>query len=1049
MFSIETLRNMSTYKSFHLGEDHYHSNNIEHFQVVETENNVFEIEAVVQDSNEYCAHLVIDSEQDKVLSSSCTCSYNYGGLCKHIVAIGLKYIQLQNTHNSQVHIAPLLQYQKSITNYINHSKISRQSKDMSNIQFILTDFNISMTNKNGIEKMFSMKIVQTDNLETTSLTLTKELVQQATGYYSILFEILHTKARHTSSGEYIIPQKYFDTIVTLLKEMNNVFLSHPEQKLLISDEIYKPELKLITLPERGIQIRYNDEKPIVGTYHAYIIKNNTLMMLPERIPLAFYKKLGKVMTVNSESVSGFMTKMLPVLKEWANIDDEELQGFRYITEKPDIYLYIKQGQTDHQLIITVYLNYPCDVSINALNWGTSTQSDAIILNNENEIIYIKRDMETEHHTYNYLRQMLWEYRSRTEFILTKSNDIHYFITEVLPYIPDEWKIQYDKSLSNLSIKRIPLNIDFRIELNENSNLLEFDLNIYCGKHKISLDKLRNYIKNQDKILGVNGEFFDIINKEQLIKFLDIIDSFQPDPGTPDKFKGNLYQVPHLNNIMEQISYVSYNTSDTYARLLNEMKTGRPLENVEIDKKFESTLRGYQKDGVNWMYFLRKYGFGGILADDMGLGKTLQTLVALKTGNFTKPSLVICPKTLVYNWYNEIQKFTPEFKVLIVEGSAQQRREQLNSVSNYDLVITSYSVIMQDSKKYENIEFEYCIIDEAQYIKNPKTKTAKAVKRVNSKYKLALTGTPIENNLFDLWSIFDFVMPNFLGTYTKFQMEYENPIIKNNDTNKLKELNQKIKPFVLRRTKKEMLKELPPKIEQTYYCDLTIEQMAIYTKILTQVKNNVYTAVNTKGFERSKIEILSALMRLRQICNHPGLLDEQYIDKKDVSGKMEMFAELLEECILGGHKLLVFSQFTKMLNILSRYLNNKKIKYLYLDGQSKNRQQIIDSFNNDDNIKVFLISLKAGGFGLNLTSADTVIIYDPWWNPMVEMQAADRAYRIGQTHTVNVYKLVSRGTIEEKIIKLQEKKKLLFDNLISENNDFMKKLSWEELKEILD
>lgn len=518
-------------------------------------------------------------------------------------------------------------------------------------------------------------------------------------------------------------------------------------------------------------------------------------------------------------------------------------------------------------------------------------------------------------------------------------------------------------------------------------------------------------------------------------------------GKRKKYSGKLFHASELDSLVEEGRNYSYKCNEDFKCLMHEMKNGRLIENVEMPESFSKILRNYQKDGVQWIYFLRKYGFGGILADDMGLGKTLQALTVLSMKPPGRPSLIVCPKTLIHNWYNEIQKFAPGIKTLIAHGGAAERMRRIRGADGLDLVITSYPLLQKDIAVYSEMEFEYCIIDEAQYIKNASTRTAKCVKAVRSRYRLALTGTPVENSVMDLWSVFDFVMPGFLGNEASFKARYANAI-PGEGSGILTGLNRKIKPFLLRRTKKEMLKDLPPKIEQVGLAELTAAQLALYTKMLEKIRGELFDTVTAKGFENSRIEILAGLMRLRQICNHPGLLNEKFLGIKDISGKMDLFEELIDECMEGDHRVLVFSQFVKMLEILKGHMNRKRIRYCYLDGQSRDREGIIHTFNNDNSTRVFLISLKAGGFGLNLTSADTVIIYDPWWNPMVEEQASDRAHRIGQEKTVNVYRLITKGTVEEKMQKLKERKKLLFDSLVNESGDFMAKLSWEDLKEVL-
>ena len=399
-------------------------------------------------------------------------------------------------------------------------------------------------------------------------------------------------------------------------------------------------------------------------------------------------------------------------------------------------------------------------------------------------------------------------------------------------------------------------------------MLEFDIEFHCNNLKIGVDQLNEYIMQNKKFLNIDGSFVEITNREVLQKLFTLLEKFKR-RGKHKKYSGKLFNVPELDFILaDEVKSCSYKCNEEFKSLMHEMKSGMLIEKVEIPENFSNILRNYQKDGVQWICFLRKYGFGGILADDMGLGKTLQALAALSVNKPGATSLIVCPKTLIDNWYNEIQKFAPGLKTLIACGGAVERLYRIRSADGFDLIITSYPLLQKDISVYSEIEFEYCIIDEAQYIKNASTRTARCVKTVKSRYRLALTGTPMENSVMDLWSLFDFVMPGFLGNEASFTT------------------------------------------------------------------------------------------------------------------------------------------------------------------------------------KVFLISLKAGGFGLNLTSADTVILFDPWWNPMVEVQASDRAHRIGQEKTVNVYRLITKGTVEEKMQKLKERKKLLFDSLINESGDFMAKLSWEDLKEVL-
>ncbi|NCC70945.1 DEAD/DEAH box helicase [bacterium] len=495
--------------------------------------------------------------------------------------------------------------------------------------------------------------------------------------------------------------------------------------------------------------------------------------------------------------------------------------------------------------------------------------------------------------------------------------------------------------------------------------------------------------------------------------------------------------------------VSWISNQEYKNVILELKEKQPISPIQIPEEVENILRNYQKEGIYWLYFIQKYNFGGILADEMGLGKTIQALSILAM-NKGDNHIVVCPKSLIYNWENEIKKYFPQMKVLIIDNESDKRKDCIKNAKNYDVSITSYSMLQKDYREYieNNIEYNYMILDEAHYVKNMKTLSAKAVRVVPSKRKLLLTGTPLENNLEELYGTFDLVMPNYLGSMLDFRREFVSKIERNNMI-ALEILQSKIRPFILRRTKKEVLKELPDKQEQIVYNEMTNKQIIIYNEVLNRVKNEVNELIEKQGFDKSRIQVLSALLKLRQICNHPAILDQSFKNEEMICGKHEQFLELLEEVIDSGEKVLVFSQFTSMLDIFQNDLNSKKINFLRLDGSTKNRQEVVDQFNEDEKVKVFLISLKAGGVGLNLTAASAVFLYDPWWNPMAEQQAIDRAHRIGQKKTVNIYKFITKNSIEEKILKLQERKGNMFENLIAADNGFIKKLEWEDLMELFE
>jgi SNF2 family DNA or RNA helicase len=430
---------------------------------------------------------------------------------------------------------------------------------------------------------------------------------------------------------------------------------------------------------------------------------------------------------------------------------------------------------------------------------------------------------------------------------------------------------------------------------------------------------------------------------------------------------------------------------------------------------------------------------------MGLGKTLQALAFLEAMR-GGVSLIVCPSSLVQNWAREAAKFTPGLRVLALEGP--DRHARMAGLAEADLAITSYPLLRRDAERYGGIDFRVIILDEAQHIKNPDTQNAQAATGLRSRHRLVLTGTPLENSVRDLWSIMNFVMPGYLGSRNDFKERYEQPIVQGIGAGPVKtRLAKRIRPFLLRRTKREVYKELPEKLEQVLYCSMTAQQIEVYEKLLLESRRQITELSGPKDQNKGRMLMLTALLRLRQACCDLRLLGMPDLSQEQASAKLELLDELLREAIDGGHRVLIFSQFVSMLQLQKAALEAADISYCYLDGQTKDRMKVVDLFQNDSGIPVFLISLKAGGVGLNLTGADTVVHFDPWWNPAVEAQATDRAHRIGQEKVVTAYKLITRGTVEEKILKLQETKRGLMEAIESEE-PMMAGLSMEEIRELL-
>lgn len=588
--------------------------------------------------------------------------------------------------------------------------------------------------------------------------------------------------------------------------------------------------------------------------------------------------------------------------------------------------------------------------------------------------------------------------------------------------------------------------ELSIKIRESADWFDIKASVTFGDYEISFAELRKAIlKNQKMISLPNGQIAAIEptwieEYKELFAFLEE----QGNNDTEDHKEGMTLKKHHLSLVKmlasKQLAEVNFKSK------LQVLEDFEKIEDVLMPSKFNGTLRPYQKAGYNWMQFLHQYKLGGCLADDMGLGKTIQTLAHLQKQKEEKQgtSLLVMPTSLIYNWELEARKFTPNLRVYLYVGSQRQKNVEL--FEHTDIVITSYGIARIDADILKNYLFNYIILDESQIIKNPDSNTAKELNKLKSKHKLILTGTPLENTTMDLWSQMNFVNKGLLGSQAYFKKEFLTPIEKKGDVKKIEKLHVLIKPFIMRRHKSQVAKDLPPKIENLQYCTMTYEQKERYEESKNYYRNLILEQIQENGLAKSQIHILQGLSKLRQLANHPAMVEEDYCGD---SGKMEEIREKLNRLLEEDHKVLIFSQFVKHLAIVKQHLTKEKIQFNYLDGSTTNRQQQVEHFQNDPSTKVFLISLKAGGVGLNLTAADYVFLLDPWYNPAVEQQAIDRTHRIGQDKNVFIYKFISKDTVEEKILLLQENKRSLAEGLISTEESFMKNLSKEDILSIMD
>ena len=638
------------------------------------------------------------------------------------------------------------------------------------------------------------------------------------------------------------------------------------------------------------------------------------------------------------------------------------------------------------------------------------------------------------------------------FILPDNDKIYEFLSEDVNIYMQKFEVLVTESFKSKQIRQAKMgSIGVKLE----NNLLEIDLKNLDIDIK-ELQKIMEKYQLKKKYYRLKDGSFLNLEENKEIDFLDkLVTGMDIEYKELEEGEVRLpaYRSLYLNKLLKNKTGIQVTKNSEYKEIVNNLDKEHLEDEIVIPEKFDKILRYYQKTGFKWLKILDAYGFGGILADDMGLGKTIQILAVIvdyvenakKNGEEKRASIVVSPSSLTLNWLNEANKFASDLKILVIRGTLSERKRQIKEIDKYDLVITSYDLLKRDIELYKdkNYQFRYIIADEAQYLKNSNTQNAKSIKKINADTRYALTGTPIENSLAELWSIFDFIMPGYLFTYKKFKTLYETPIVKDNDEKAMAKLRMLIEPFVLRRNKKEVLTELPDKTITVLNNEMGEEQRNIYLTYLAQAKDDLLQEIQLNGYEKSHMQILAALTRLRQICCHPSLFIKDY---NEGSSKLDQCMEIVQDAIEGGHKILLFSGYTSMFPIIEEQLQKNKISYYKLTGSTKVEERIrmVDEFNSNPDIKIFLISLKAGGTGLNLTGADMVIHYDPWWNISTENQATDRAYRIGQKNNVQVYKLITKNSIEEKIYELQQKKSELVDNMLSTKTSFINKLSKEEI-----
>ncbi|MDR4517674.1 MAG: DEAD/DEAH box helicase [Nitrosomonas sp.] len=1051
--NIQDVFGQTTYLK---GKHYFHQNRVIWFEATAETANTIILGARVKGSNDQQYHQTIAIAKRghyPNINGRCSCPVGYN--CKHVVAAYLAYkagnIQ-QN--NSQHQVSPG-------TAYINWlSSLNETGKQLDTTR----DFVAYILRKRDTDGKFLLSLFSTREKKQGGLAVGRNipLSNIRYGYFTNNFKTPEDlELFRLVSG---LEENYGNTAL-IMGALGHLVLSKALQcgRLFWNSHQFAPPLS--EGEPRTLELSWVTQKD--GAYRLNAAVTNNAMLLPTEPPLYLdeqnstlgivdcanlthrqYQRILSAPPLPIEYVEDFSQRLvidhpdipLPPPKP---VQVTELNG---LSPRPRLQLLGQQLDDSYIHLLKLRFDYG-DHTLSALH-----AKPVSVIKTKNGLFRIKRDQTREDsaiqalHEFGFRplelaqdqKQELFFYSPAKNTVMDSAARWARFIDDKLPELLQQgWIADTDESF--LLQFQQPANWDAEIEQSDN-DWFKMYFNITINNQSLPLMPLitpviEQYERNNlPEMLSIPLGQHQYVNiaANQLKPFLDILYELFDSVRFDDNGNARIsrYNAAALADL-EQHNYglFSIKGGQELIETGKKIRNFKGISNIPPPTALQAQLREYQQKGLNWLQFLREYRFGGILADDMGLGKTVQTLAHLllekESGRMDKPCLIVAPTSLMSNWRREANRFTPGLSVLILQGN--DRKQRFNEIMQHDLVLTTYPLLHRDEQDLLANTYYYLILDEAQVIKNPKALAARVARRIDAQHRLCLTGTPMENHLGELWAQYDFLMPDFLGDQASFKKNYRTPIEMYGNTEKKERLSRRLEPFMLRRTKRDVADELPEKTEIIRSVPLYEKQAALYESIRVSMEKRVRDAIAEKGLSRSHITILDALLKLRQTCCDPRTLNLKEAQKLKQSAKLNLLMEMLPELLEEGRRILVFSQFTRMLGLIETELKARSIDYSKLTGQTRQRDEAIALFK-DGHVDVFLISLKAGGVGLNLTEADTVIIYDPWWNPAVENQAADRAHRIGQDKKVFVYKLITEDTVEEKILALQERKRILAESV---------------------
>lgn len=1073
---LTQFRKMVSDTVYQRGIQYFRDGRIRKYQAWQVNEDYWQISAIVEGTEKYQVRTrigVIRGELD--LESYCECPYDREEYCKHSVAVVYRFFNGEYRENprdrelggtAQAPSQPSLRTGNEFDSWqlklqrITAPPLQLRYKIHGLAKLSLANFRLSFDSATADQavtrRIFDYAL---DTAYRPSYFKLNETLQQLNCLSSfdrmVLEHLRVVQTRKDTERRAVFIAKTpenFSFILTILQ--NREIILDENGLLLVAGEPIKPKGYLQGDIAKA-RLRFTmDDLETLGVYCPelnYLLAENRL----HPVDTVAAENLPAEMEIPPSRQGEFLFEVLPRLRESLPLEVESAfakHTLRTVTPQIRLHLDFQDEQVrcflEIQIEQGVYQGWEALKIINNPLYTPPQTGNAAEASSDSEWLTVDKtalqELEAFFNEFDFVVS--------TEGIVLKDPDaLIRFLLAGTAHLPPHWLVTTSDAYEAFRVT--PVSLEPVAELNPDADIDWFEFKVYynLGGQTYSHQEISKMLRRSaqgDRYIRIGQQIF-LLERGERVDLIEkaVASTEQGFKEQPQEF----YNLFFLRSLFLDHG-VKIIGNQVYNELEKDLTRQNLVEAAPLPAGLQGELRQYQQEGFYWLSFLQKYRLGGILADDMGLGKTIQVLTLIKSLSGMRPQeapvLVVCPRSLLYNWAAEIDKFYPGTPYLVYHGSPEERERMRRTFSDWEIIITTYDLIHRDEKAWHGYQFFYCILDEAQHIKNHQTKRSQLIKRIRARHRLVMTGTPIENSLDELWSIFDFLMPGYLGNKQKFTSQFVVPITREGRAEVLLQLKQKVAPFILRRRKDEVLAELPEKMIMVQKVFMTKLQEDTYRTVLDQARQDVLQAISRQGWEKSQITILAALTKMRQICDHPRLvLPDLALDAE--SGKIEALLELTSEAIGAGHKLVIFSQFVKMLRIIEEKFKAAEIRYEYLDGSTRDRMERINRFNQTPQISAFLISLKAGGVGINLTAADIVIHVDPWWNPMVENQATDRVHRIGQRNQVMVYKLITTGTVEEKMLQLQNLKKSVFDAVIERNENPVTKLTWDDIKGMFD